>query len=402
MHQHGNGGKERESHPRNLSRRPIITGVAIAVTLSIIVSLIASFRTTQKINFAWEAETVDNDNRDGGDYGKGGSDDVATYSDSLTHKTGNRRWKSGGRRSDRKNRKRVAFCCDRCAPDPRWWANFVFGVVPKYVGLENFEKSISSDDDEYDNVQNGFEQNDSSCIPVAGVEARSLSFPTCNSVHELGFDRDAFRTDISEQKAAAEGNDYRSRNIQFLGNGNWRDVWRVKNVMRMTEDDKEFVVLKMLRYKRRHERISFNKHRIDSLVMEELTGSPFVTDIHSFCGNSVVNEFGMISSSNLRDGYVSVTDRLYLAAQAATGVADLHGIVLDGGNKTHLEFVVEEHQRSAALVHLDIKPGNFIVTGKRIMKVHDFNLARFLEKNVTSGNLCFMKRSDCGIVSYSL
>mmetsp|Transcript_39574 Transcript_39574/g.92540 ORF Transcript_39574/g.92540 Transcript_39574/m.92540 type:complete len:205 (+) Transcript_39574:1095-1709(+) len=156
------------------------------------------------------------------------------------------------------------------------------------------------------------------------------------------------------------------------------------------------------RYKRRHERISFNKHRIDSLVMEELTGSPFVTDIHSFCGNSVVNEFGMISSSNLRDGYVSVTDRLYLAAQAATGVADLHGIVLDGGNKTHLEFVVEEHQRSAALVHLDIKPGNFIVTGKRIMKVHDFNLARFLEKNVTSGNLCFMKRSDCGIVSYSL
>jgi len=49
-------------------------------------------------------------------------------------------------------------------------------------------------------------------------------------------------------------------------------------------------------------------------------------------------------------------------------------------------------------VHLDIKPGNFIFMADATMKLHDFNLARFLEANVATRDLCDMKRLDYNIV----
>jgi len=52
---------------------------------------------------------------------------------------------------------------------------------------------------------------------------------------------------------------------------------------------------------------------------------------------------------------------------------------------------------AAAVVHLDVKPGNFILTADDTLKLHDFNLARFLESDVVTGERCDMQRLDCNI-----
>mmetsp|Transcript_21312 Transcript_21312/g.42677 ORF Transcript_21312/g.42677 Transcript_21312/m.42677 type:complete len:126 (+) Transcript_21312:204-581(+) len=120
--------------------------------------------------------------------------------------------------------------------------------------------------------------------------------------------------------------------------------------------------------------------------MERLTGSPYVGEVHGFCGNSVVNEFGAASGRDWRHLKVAVGDRLRRAAQAAAGVADVHGLDFSAGQEGKRAPV------APAVVHLDVKPGNFIFTSGDTMKLRDFNLAYFLEASVATGT-CETRRS---------
>uniref|UniRef100_A0A6U5F9V0 Protein kinase domain-containing protein n=1 Tax=Corethron hystrix TaxID=216773 RepID=A0A6U5F9V0_9STRA len=153
-----------------------------------------------------------------------------------------------------------------------------------------------------------------------------------------------------------------------------------------------------IRYRRAFDRYSFEKHRIDALVMESLTSSPYVADIYGFCGESVANEFGYKSGGQLVKTALSPSEKLKFATQAANGVADLHNMTLyDNGSNDVPSRDKKRSDHLATLAHLDIKTENFIVTKENVMKVHDFNLARFLEINTETREPCRFKRNDCNI-----
>eukprot|EP00587_Corethron_hystrix_P003938 CAMPEP_0113314948 /NCGR_PEP_ID=MMETSP0010_2-20120614/10802_1 /TAXON_ID=216773 ORGANISM="Corethron hystrix, Strain 308" /NCGR_SAMPLE_ID=MMETSP0010_2 /ASSEMBLY_ACC=CAM_ASM_000155 /LENGTH=422 /DNA_ID=CAMNT_0000171331 /DNA_START=455 /DNA_END=1723 /DNA_ORIENTATION=+ /assembly_acc=CAM_ASM_000155 len=224
------------------------------------------------------------------------------------------------------------------------------------------------------------------CTPIAGPKAYTLSFPTCNSVHELGFTAEEFATNHGERdrrilKSKHEHSKHKTQ-IKFLGRGSWRDAWRL-------DQHNSILVLKTLKYKRVFDPYSFEKHRIDALVMERLSKSPYIADIFGLCGNSVVNEFGFMSGGKLQRKNLSSKEKLKFAAQASMGVADLHSLVLGNDEKG------SNANGRATLIHLDLKPENFIISKDNVCKVHDFNLARFLENNIETGELCNVRRNDC-------
>jgi len=234
-------------------------------------------------------------------------------------------------------------------------------------------------------TNNKFVKREESCVPIAGLDADSLSFPTCNSVHEFGFTAEGFveNNNFQEEINQKITNNH-NKKIKFLGRGSWRDAWRMGK-------GSDTLVLKTLRYSRAVDQYAVDKHRIDALVMERLTSSLYVADIFGFCGNSVVNEFGYMGGGKLKKQNLPRRKKLQHAAQAATAVADLHAIVLEGGSKDG------GIRRPAALVHMDLKPDNFIINRAKTMKVHDFNLSRFLAKDVVTGELCDLQRNDCGV-----
>mmetsp|Transcript_12830 Transcript_12830/g.28307 ORF Transcript_12830/g.28307 Transcript_12830/m.28307 type:complete len:137 (+) Transcript_12830:1276-1686(+) len=127
--------------------------------------------------------------------------------------------------------------------------------------------------------------------------------------------------------------------------------------------------------------------------MERLSKSPYIADIFGLCGNSVVNEFGFMSGGKLQRKNLSSKEKLKFAAQASMGVADLHSLVLGNDEKG------SNANGRATLIHLDLKPENFIISKDNVCKVHDFNLARFLENNIETGELCNVRRNDCNRVS---
>jgi len=105
--------------------------------------------------------------------------------------------------------------------------------------------------------------------------------------------------------------------------------------------------------------------------MERLTPSPYVMDIYSYCGNSVITEF---ATEHIGD-YIMNTDsfeRLLLARDVARGMADIHEIDA-GGNVT--------------LVHNDINPANIMMRGKK-PKFNDFNVAILMTWNEEENRPC--------------
>ena len=105
--------------------------------------------------------------------------------------------------------------------------------------------------------------------------------------------------------------------------------------------------------------------------MERLTPSPYVMDIYSYCGNSVITEFATQSFNN----YIKQSnpfERLLLARDIARGMADIHGIDA-GGNVT--------------LVHNDINPANVMIRDKK-PRFNDFNVAILMTWNKEENRPC--------------
>ena len=108
--------------------------------------------------------------------------------------------------------------------------------------------------------------------------------------------------------------------------------------------------------------------------MEHLTFSPFVIDIYSFCGRSVLTEFG----EGPRLGTIfdkakkQPLKRLKIARDIAAGLSHVH-YGKDGD--------------IPSFVHLDINPANIVVTNNAL-KLNDFNIGIMLKRNITSGLQC--------------
>jgi len=118
--------------------------------------------------------------------------------------------------------------------------------------------------------------------------------------------------------------------------------------------------------------------------MERLTSSEFVMDIYAACGNSGVFEYadgGSLADSiwynkhpKKNEDTWSSKERVVVAYQAVSGIADLHNFAKEG---------------VPSIAHTDITAQQFVyVEEARLYKLNDFNRARFLPVNKKTSEIC--------------
>eukprot|EP00934_Nitzschia_sp_Nitz4_P007121 Nitzschia sp. Nitz4//scaffold52_size167869//93974//95935//NITZ4_002283-RA/size167869-snap-gene-0.227-mRNA-1//-1//CDS//3329554056//7111//frame0 len=191
------------------------------------------------------------------------------------------------------------------------------------------------------------------CVPMQSWQ--TTFHPLCNGMHEVSM-ADTLETE----------------DLQLFGTkGFWRYAWRV-DVPHVHE--KDTMVLKTLKYEHNFEDAHFEHDRVDAVAMERLTSSPHVINVFGFCGHSVLTEYADGSRvGELADkAKKKPLERLRIARDIATGLADVHGIDGDG---------------NATFVHLDINPANVVSIGGTL-KLNDFNIGIIRRWNTTSNKPC--------------
>jgi hypothetical protein len=118
--------------------------------------------------------------------------------------------------------------------------------------------------------------------------------------------------------------------------------------------------------------------------MEQLTASPRITDIYSYCGTTSIIESLPQEANELiapeddsrevifypsRNSLTSV-EKVTMALRMAESLADLHGF--PGG----------------VIIHGDNHIDQFLYNAQGVMKLGDFNLASILEFNEETGEYC--------------
>jgi tRNA A-37 threonylcarbamoyl transferase component Bud32 len=119
-----------------------------------------------------------------------------------------------------------------------------------------------------------------------------------------------------------------------------------------------------------------------------MTASPNVINIHAYCGNSGIFEYAyggdMEDMIWYSDSKWNSTERLIVAYQVATAIADVH--------------TVEENGRPS-IAHTDITTSQFVYVDGRY-KLNDFNRCRFIAWNQKTNEQCgFFVSKNPGHVS---
>ena len=115
------------------------------------------------------------------------------------------------------------------------------------------------------------------------------------------------------------------------------------------------------------------------VAMERLSSSPYVANAYAFCGLTVVQEFAGKALTDFVDGrQVKSIDKLILAKQIAQGVADMHSIKNDDGDKGV----------TPSLVNNDINPSNLLFKDDGRPVFSDFNIAILVMKHKVTGDAC--------------
>jgi hypothetical protein len=208
------------------------------------------------------------------------------------------------------------------------------------------------------------------CIPQHDWQEQS--FPTCNALHEQNM--------VEQSRSLAKEN-----HKFLLGVGTFRAVWLVEHHLPSLSSSSELggagrveqIVLKTLGYdhdmtERREER-----HRVDALIAERLTASPYVLNIYGYCANSALFEFasGGTLRSLEKDGILGQWDsaqKIHVAYQAAAAIADLHDIDHDG-IPSALHGDIDTSQIVSVSANADNNSNK-----KKAFKLNDFNGARLL------------------------
>jgi len=202
------------------------------------------------------------------------------------------------------------------------------------------------------------------CEPIQEWQIRS--YPTCNLLHEL---------------------DIASDTVKYNAHGSIRSVWKVSNNNDNDNDNatdvsgSEDVILKMILFHGNHwEPQRYESHRRDAMATERLTSSPHIVDIYGYCAQSCLNEI-MVGTLSKSDSSSPPLDKLLLARDAAEALADVHSA---GGSSI------------PTIVHRDITHRNFLLNHEGVVKLNDFNVARFPEWDRETETLCPFDKGDCG------
>ena len=196
--------------------------------------------------------------------------------------------------------------------------------------------------------------------------------PTCNSVHEVDFFLGLQKTRTTET---------RTPKAKHLNAGGTRDAWKFT----ITEFDERSsrntdltMAFRTLRLLKEYLFTRVDHQRVDAIVNEHVSASPHIIGIYGFCGTATLNEFANHGTLyNYIEAFnVTYPQRLHLARDIATGLADIHEI--DG--------------HPASVVQHDMKLANVLVSNGKA-KITDFNNCHFLERR-DDGSQCFFNFGD--------
>lgn len=230
--------------------------------------------------------------------------------------------------------------------------------------------SLQLDDGKDDDWQ-PIDYTTSRCQPRAAWQ--TMSFPTCNSLHEVSLHAIAAATAPTD-----------SEDLQLLGQGWFRSTWRLDRTV-AADQQEESVVLKTLRLEREYKREYYELHRRDAVAMERLTRSPFVVNVYGMCGNSALNEladfpFAGVQSLEVFNRRMRGQDspevqkiKLRMAASIAVGLADVHSV---------------DDSEVPTLAHYDLNPRNVALFRGGRPKLNDFNIAEFLHYDPATNETC--------------
>jgi len=203
------------------------------------------------------------------------------------------------------------------------------------------------------------------------VSWHKLYNPSCNQIHEI--------------EVMNESN-------KFLGSGFYRDVFQVQPI---SNNDPAFVY-KLNRYRHKFATDRYEFIRMDALIMERLTASPRIPDIHGHCGTTMLTEFlnqeieevmtpgsaKCYNDTKCHDRWLpaegdvkpknnySARHKVEMALAMAEALADLHGF------------------KDGVMVHDDVMPSQFLYAANGKIKLNDFNRGEAMLFDEQEGAYC--------------
>ncbi|CAB9516390.1 STYKc [Seminavis robusta] len=232
-------------------------------------------------------------------------------------------------------------------------------------GVEQ-QKDIAHNSKDYNRYKPDDPEQD--CVPQ--YDWQTLSFPNCNSLHEIDV--------LTRMRTLNPAEEPES---MLLARGGYRDVWFVEDNDLPPDILGEPIAMKTLLYQHPWSERNQDRHRRDALATERLTASPYALNLYGYCGNTGLYEFA--EGGSLEDAvdnekewkkWTPVTKMVY-AYQVANSIADVHNIDREG---------------YPSMSHTDISMSQFVSTDNgETYQINDFNRARFLYRtNDDPNELC--------------
>eukprot|EP00986_Skeletonema_menzelii_P012506 scaffold6920_cov171-Skeletonema_menzelii.AAC.1 len=191
-----------------------------------------------------------------------------------------------------------------------------------------------------------------SCEPMYDWQLQS--FPNCNKFHEL---------DLST--------------MRFVNSGGSRSAFELKEEV---DGMLNKFVYKSIKFWKDVTTNKVEEQRKDGLLLERMTSSPFIPDIHGYCSLAVMMDFmpegsmhDYIKGARLAGGStLSPVDRLRVSIHIAGSVAALHSI---------------DNTEQPSFFHNDLCCHQYLFQDG-IFKLNDFNYARPIYKNSKTNEQC--------------
>ena len=191
------------------------------------------------------------------------------------------------------------------------------------------------------------------------IEWKSMSFPTCNNIHEIDLQHS-----LSKKR--------------LVGIGSIRSAWKLQGESSLDVGGiPNTAALKILLQEQDFDSKNFERHRVDALISERMSSSPHCADIYGFCGQTSLTEFGQGTLEKYRWDEHSSDKLIKVVLEAARGVKSVHSI---GAQNINRNF-------QTLLVHNDIKPSQFLKVNDNY-KLNDFNKAVFISYDKKEGKVC--------------
>jgi hypothetical protein len=299
--------------------------------------------------------------------------------------------------------------------------------LPPPPSQRSSSSSSHHDDAHYDPTSSHQKDKDDACVPMASWQ--TLSFPSCNLFHEIDLTHvpNNFHSTTSSSSSSfvlnatttatsssIHNHHYNQDALYILGQGWFRITWQYDSYRRNDNSNiwtMESVVLKTLRLDRDFSAEFYELHRRDALAMERLTFSPYVMNVHGYCGQSALNELANFNvggmtrleelSRRLRNQphtpQVYLT-KLTLAYQLAMALYHVHTLpqqrpprqqpLLLSLDDEDEDGDKQQQQQLPFMVHYDVNPRNVALVRGGRAKLNDFNTCELLRWNPQTKTTC--------------